>query len=267
MFGAIIGDIVGSRFEFTGPAPKGFELFTPECDYTDDTICTVAIADAAIHGKDYKTTLLEWCRRYPNPMGDYGNRFYHWINSADPQPMNSFGNGSAMRVSSIGWLYDDFDEVMEEAKKSAEMSHNHPEGIKGAQCVAALIYWLRTCRIHKSGVEKAVKRSFGYEIPSLADIYKIGGHGHFDGTCQETVPMAIRCFLESESFEEAIRIAVMAGGDTDTKAAITGSIAEACYDIPTNMIQKAHGYLPKEMSQVIHEFYNQLRENIDSGIV
>ena len=101
----------------------------------------------------------------------------------------------------------------------------------------------------------------------MADIYKIGGHGHFDGTCQETVPMAIRCFLESESFEEAIRIAVMAGGDTDTKAAITGSIAEACYDIPTNMIQQAHGYLPKEMSQVIHEFYNQLRENIDSGIV
>ena len=261
MFGAIIGDIVGSRFEFTSAPKAGFELFTDECNYTDDTICTIAIADALIHKKDFKQTLHEWCRRYPDPMGAYGSRFYNWVRSDDPQPLGSYGNGAAMRVSSVGWLVDDFDEVLEVARQTAIVSHDHPEGVKGAQCVAALIYWLRTVRIYKDDVERAVRRRFGYVIPSLADIYKIGGEGHFDGTCQETVPMAIRCFLEAHSFEEVIRIAVMAGGDTDTKAAIAGSIAEAYYDVPNWMIERANSYLPHEMSVVVEDFYNNLADN------
>ena len=263
MIGAIIGDIVGSRFEF-GPAPeKGFELFTPECSYTDDTICTIAIADAIMNQKDYKQSLLEWCRKYPDPMGSYGHRFYRWIHSEDPEPMDSYGNGAAMRVSPVGWLFNDFNEVMEEAKRSAEVSHNHPEGIKGAQCVAALIYWLRTVRVTKEKVQSAVKKSFDYELPSMRDILRIGAQNHFDGTCQETVPMAIRCFIDSDSFEEVIRKAVLCDGDTDTKAAIAGSIAEAYYEVPETMVETAMSYLPDDMLAVLSQYYDVLREWVE----
>ena len=263
MIGAIIGDIVGSRFEF-GPAPeKGFELFTPECSYTDDTICTIAIADAIMNGKDYGERLLCWCRKYPEPMGSYGHRFYQWIHAEHPQPMDSFGNGAAMRVSPVGWLFDDYHEVLNEAKRSAEVSHNHPEGVKGAQCVATLIYWLRTVRITKEKVEHAVKRNFGYELPPMRDILRIGANGHFDGTCQETVPMAIRCFMDADNFEEVIRKAVLCDGDTDTKAAIAGSIAEAYYEVPEWMIEKAMGYLPDDMLAVLSQYYDVMKERIE----
>jgi len=257
MLGAIIGDIVGSRFEFGAPPPEGFELFTPECSYTDDTICTIAIADAIMNGKDYGKTLHEWCRKYPNPMGGYGGRFYNWVLSDNPQPYGSFGNGSAMRVSPVAWLFDDFHEMQEQAKLTAMPTHNHPEGIKGAECIATLVYWLHTCRITREQVETKVEKLWGYEIPSLKDVNKIGAQGHFDGTCQETVPMAIRCFLESESFEDAIRLAVMADGDTDTKADITGALAEAFHVIPTEMIEKMYEYLPTEMIDIIMQFYDR----------
>ena len=262
MIGAIIGDIVGSRFEFGDPPQKGFELFTQECNYTDDTICTVAVADAVLRGIDYEQSLKEWCRRYPNPMGGYGNRFYHWLFDEGRPSTDSFGNGSAMRVSSIGWLFDDYDSVKEQSRRSAVVSHSHPEGIKGAQCVASLIYWLRTCRITKEQVPAAVKRSFGYEIPPMRDILRIGSHGHFDGTCQETVPMAIRCFLDAESFEETVRLAVLCDGDTLTKAAIAGSIAEAYYEIPTELLEQAFAYLPAEMLDVLQQFLRQVKDNI-----
>lgn len=262
MLGAIIGDIVGSRFEFGAEPKANFELFTPDCSFTDDTICTVAIADAILNHKDYRSTLLEWCRRYPDPMGGYGNMFHEWILSKNALPQNSYGNGSAMRVSPVGWLYGEYHQVQNEAKRSAEVSHCHKEGIKGAQCVATLIYWLRTVRITKHEVESAVRKNFGYEVPSLRDIYKIGSEGHFDSTCQETVPWSIRCFLESQSFEEALRIAVLADGDTDTKAAITGSIAEAYYEIPDDMIETAYNYLPDDMLTVIEQFYTRIQEDI-----
>ena len=262
MIGAIIGDIVGSRFEF-GPAPeKDFELFTPECSFTDDTVCTIAIADAIMNHKGYQEALLEWCRRYPNPMGSYGHRFYQWIHADVQTPMDSFGNGAAMRVSPVGWLFDDYYEVMDEAKKSAEVSHNHPEGIKGAQCTATLIYWLRTVRVTKEKVERAVKKSFGYDLPPMKDILRIGSLGHFDGTCQETVPMAIRCFLDADNFEEVIRKAVLCDGDTDTKAAIAGSIAEAYYEIPDEMIEQAVGYLPDDMRRVLNQYFDLLQEKM-----
>ena len=266
MIGAIIGDIVGSRFEFGEPAHKGFNFFKPECDYTDDTVCTIAVADAILHQRSYKESLQDWCRRYPAPMGGYGPRFLSWINSDDPQPNNSCGNGAAMRGSPVGWLFQDFDTVMEEAKKTAEVSHNHPEGIKGAQCTAALIYWLRTNRITKSQVMKSVKKSFGYDITPLEEINAIGSSGHFDAICQETVPWAIRCFIDASSFEETIRLAIEADGDTDTKGAIAGSIAEAYYEIPGEFIDHAYNYLPDDMLVILSEFYDTLHHAIsDAG--
>ncbi len=262
MIGAIIGDIIGSRFEF-GPVPKeGFELFTDECSYTDDTVCTIAVADAILNHKPYKETLLEWCRRYPDPMGGYGPRFHDWIFSDNPLPNNSYGNGAAMRVSAVGWMYEEYEDVLREAKRSAEVSHCHSEGIKGAQCIAETIFWLRHMRFSKAELEKRIRRFFGYEIPSLTDIMKIGSEGHFDGICQETVPWAIRCFLDSNNFEESIRLAVMCDGDTDTKAAITGSIAGAFYPIPEELIDRALRYLPNDMLDVLEQFYNYVHERI-----
>lgn len=265
MLGAIIGDIVGSRYEFSSAPKADFELFqpAPTCDYTDDTICTVAIADAILSGKGYREKLLEWCHRYPNPKGSYGNMFQHWLSESNPLPQSSFGNGAAMRVSPVAWLFHDYRDVVREAKRSAEVSHCHREGIKGAQCTAAVIYWLRTCRMGKGEIEGAVRRTFGYDIPPLRDIYKIGSEGHFDSTCQETVPWALRCFLDSESFEETVRTAVMAGGDTDTKAAIAGSMAEACYEIPDEMVDRAFSYLPSDMLDVIERFYERLHKEVE----
>ena len=260
MLGAIIGDIVGSRFEFGDPPPKGFRLFTPECNYTDDTICTIAVADAILNKKDYRETLLDWCRRYPSPMGGYGGRFHEWIFSNNSQSYGSYGNGSAMRVSPVAWLYDNIDDVQEHARLSAMPTHNHPEGLKGAECIATLIYWLRTTRITKHRVEKKAAELWHYEIPSLQDIYRIGSENHFDGTCQETVPMAIRCFLESQNFEDAIRIAVLADGDTDTKADITGALAEAFYEIPEDITEKALAYLPNDMLDIVSQYYDRIRQ-------
>ena len=265
MIGTIIGDIAGSRFEFGNIPENNFKLFVEEenCGYTDDTICTVAIADAIMNHKSYQESLLYWCRKYPNPIGAYGGRFQDWLESDNPQPYGSFGNGSAMRVSPVGWLFHDYHEILHEAKLSALPSHNSEEGVDGAQCVAALIYWLRTCRINKDEVEAAVKKNWGYDIPPLEDIYKIGASGHFDSTCEETVPWAIRCFLESDNFEDAIRIAVMADGDTDTKAAITGAIAEAYYDIPEKLIESAYNFLPEDMLQIVEQFYDTIQQDIN----
>lgn len=264
MIGAIIGDIVGSRFEF-GPTPReGFELFTDECSYTDDTVCTVAIADAILNGKTYKDALVEWCQRYPDPMGGYGSRFYDWIFSDDHEPNNSCGNGAAMRVSPVGWLFDNWQDVVSEAKKTAEVSHNHPEGIKGAQCVAEVINWLRHMRFTKTDIEDKVNKFYGYEIPPLNEIMKIGSEGHFDSTCQETVPDAIRCFIDSNNFEDAIRLAVLCDGDTDTKACITGAIAEAFYGADDAMVDKALTYLPKDMKDVLWQFYQSMQDKIEN---
>lgn len=252
MIGAIIGDIVGSRFEFNNTNRMDFDLFTPECDYTDDTICTVAIADAILNGKSYKDSLLEWCRKYPNPKGAYGGSFVRWIHSDDPQPYDSFGNGSAMRVSPVAWLFPNREQVLQEANRSAEVSHNHSEGIKGAQCIADFIYQLRTGKIRKpTGGRSMTLTPFDYHIPALNKIRSAGG---FNETCQVTVPQAIRCFIEGINFEECIRIAVSIGGDSDTIAAITGSLAEAYYGVPDNLKAQALSYLPEDMKKIINQF-------------
>ncbi|MBQ6682463.1 MAG: ADP-ribosylglycohydrolase family protein [Prevotella sp.] len=265
MIGAIIGDIVGSRFEFGGPPEKDFKLFTDDCSYTDDTICTVAVADAIMNGKPYRDALLEWCRRYPNPMGGYGPRFLDWIESEKALPNNSCGNGAAMRVSPVGWLFDDYKQVLMEAQRSAEVSHCHSEGIRGAQCIAEVILWLRHMRFKKEELARKVKKFFGYDILPLRDIMRIGSTGHFDSICQETVPWAIRCFINANNFEETIRLAVMCDGDTDTKAAIAGSIAEAYYPVPSHLVEQAVSYLPKDMLDILDQFLEKQKEGLVGG--
>lgn len=247
MIGAIIGDIVGSRFEFNNTGRMDFDLFTPECDYTDDTICTVAIADAILNGKSYKDSLLEWCRKYPNPKGAYGASFSKWIHSDDPQPYNSFGNGSAMRVSPVAKFFD-LDKMLLEAEQTAIVSHNHPEGIKGAVAVAHAIYYLKWMRDLKS-LPKAMGKYY-------EDIAKMKFKRNvFNETCQETVPLSIQIVAASNSFEDAIRRAIAHGGDSDTIGAIVGSMAEAYYGVPSAIKEQALSYLPEDMKIIVNQYY------------
>ena len=223
MLGAIVGDIVGSRFEFNNTHRTDFELFTPECGFTDDTVCTVAVADALLRGVDFGPTLHSWCRRYANPMGAYGGRFRQWVASDDPQPYFSFGNGSGMRVSPCGWVDGPMDDVLEAARQSAACTHNHPEGIKGAQCIAECIRTLRDGG-GREAVRAVATTRYGYDVSETCD--EIRRTNRFDETCQVTVPQSIVCFLESTDFEQAVRLAISIGGDSDTIAAMTGSLAE-----------------------------------------
>jgi len=249
MLGAIIGDIVGSRFEFNNHLSTDFELFTADCGFTDDTICTIAIAEALIKNISFGDSLHAWCRKYPYPLGGYGGHFAGWVQSDNPQPYNSFGNGSAMRVSACGWFADSPQEAQEKARQSALCTHNHPEGIRGAVCVADCIYHARTGS-SKQALRDLVINTYGYNLNTTCDV--IRKTNHFNETCQVTVPQAIICFLESSDFESAIRLAVSIGGDTDTIAAITGSIAEAYYQtIPDDMTKVAYTYLPDEMIEVL----------------
>ena len=225
MLGAVIGDIAGSRFEFDNYRHTDFDIFSPDNDFTDDTICTVAIADWVLQGcNDHLASILQgWCRAYPCPKGAYGGRFSQWIEWKDPEPYNSWGNGSAMRVSAVGWAFATLEETLHFAEQSAAVTHNHPEGIKGAQTVAAAIFWART-GMGKVQIKENITRQFGYDLSQSCD--QTRPHYHFNESCQETVPQAVTAFLESDDFEHAIRLAVSLGGDSDTLAAITGSIAE-----------------------------------------
>ena len=255
MLGAIIGDIVGSKYEFNNTFDYNFDMFSEGCDFTDDTICTVAIADAILNKRSYQESLHDWCRRYPNPKGAYGGRFAAWIHSDNPQPYNSFGNGSAMRVSPVAWLFDDLSEVLEEAEKTALPTHNHPEGIKGAKAVAHAIWHFRKSKeSHQSEDEilkafKDIARSY-YEDFDTREYPK----GKFDETCMDAVPLSLYLIAQSKSFEDAIRLAISHGGDSDTIGAIVGSIAEARFGIPKEMKDKAIDYLPKDMMEIYRSF-------------
>lgn len=250
MLGAIIGDVVGSRFEFDNYLGTDFELFTSECSFTDDTVCTIAVADAILTGDSFKQSLLKWGKKYPNPKGCYGGSFAVWLWSSDPQPYNSFGNGSAMRVSPCGWL-PIREEVLRYARLSAECTHNHPEGIKGAMCIADSIFQVRN-GASKSEIKQLVTDEYGYDITRTCN--EIRRTNTFNETCQVTVPQAIVCFLESIDFENAIRLAVSIGGDSDTITAITGSIAEAFYGIPQHIKSETWSYLLPEIKSVIANF-------------
>lgn len=251
MLGAIIGDIVGSRFEFDNHRSKDFELFTPACDFTDDSICTIAVADALLHQGDFAKYIHDWCQRYPHPMGGYGGRFARWVASDAPNPYGSFGNGSAMRVSPCGWL-DPLEEALKQAELSARCSHDHPEGIRGAQVIAHAIWVLRH-GASKAEVLQLVEDTYGYEVAGL-HVEVLQRTNRFDETCQGTIPPALCCFLESSDFEDAIRNAISIGGDSDTISAIVGGLAEAHYGISEVIREQALTYLPQDMRTIIHQF-------------
>lgn len=253
MLGAIIGDIVGSRFEFNNTNRLDFELFTPECSFTDDTICTIAIANALTDGdKDYKGWLHSWCNMYRFPMGGYGGSFARWVATDNPQPYNSFGNGSAMRVSPVAWWFDTIEEVRAEAEKTALPTHNHPEGIKGAVATATAIFLAR--KYGKVSMLMAMTEYYPQWVEPLL------GQNRFDETCQGTMPVVFGIINKANSFEEAIRYAVAVGGDSDTIGAIVGSIAEAIWGIPEHIYQKAREYLPDTMDKVIVDFFHTLND-------
>lgn len=276
MLGAMIGDIVGSKYEFNNTFDYDFEMFGEGCDFTDDTICTVAIADAILNGRSYQESLLDWCRRYPSPKGAYGGRFAGWIHSLDPQPYNSFGNGSAMRVSPVAWLFDDLSQVLEEAEKTALPTHNHPEGIKGAKAVAHAIWYFRKSRFSEGSKDSENEETKGLKnekakaskdenetiqgFMSIARSYyedfdtRVYPKGKFDETCMDAVPLSFYLLSQASSFEDAIRLAISHGGDSDTIGAIVGSIAEARFGIPQEMKEKALSYLPDDMKDIWKQF-------------
>lgn len=261
MLGAIIGDIIGSRWEFTPTNDYHFELFSDENNFTDDTICTIAVADAILHNSDdFGKYIHSWCRRYPQPMGGYGGRFNQWVMSDHPQPYGSCGNGAAMRVSPVAWAIFDRHKVLDLAKKVAVCTHNHPEGIKGAQTVALAIH--QATMLHDEilngieGMKELMAYATGFSKYNI-NIRLEDVQNRFDETCQGTVPVALWIIYQSHSFEDAIRRAISLGADADTLGAIVGSIAEAIWGIPNWMRERALTYLPDEMVQVVELFYRK----------
>lgn len=256
MLGAIIGDIVGSRFEWNNHRSKDFEFFHPKCFFTDDSIMSLAIAKALLECNNDYSNLSEKTVEYMQSIGrnypdcGYGGRFYGWMFSDHPQPYRSYGNGSAMRVSACGFVAKSIEEAKELSKKVTEVTHNHPEGIKGAEATAVAIF------LAKSGKDILEIRDYiqkhyyplNFKLDDIRDTYR------FNETCQDTVPQAIEAFLESNSFEDAIRNAISIGGDSDTLAAITGGIAEAYYGIPLEMRKKALTYLDERLLKIVMEF-------------
>ena len=268
MYGAILGDIIGSPFEFDrGDKTKEFDLFSKGCRFTDDSVMTIAIGEALLAvgteatGKEIEVAVAanmqDWGRRYPH--AGYGGRFRCWLSERNPKPYGSYGNGSAMRVSAAGWLYNSIEKTREVARATANVTHNHPEGIKGAEATASAIYMARNGS-SKEEIKEYIEREFRYDLDRSLDIIRPGYH--MDETCQKTVPEAIIAFLEARDFEDAIRNAVSLGGDTDTLGAITGSIAEAFYGIPAVLIAECRRRLDEGlMTDVLDEFDRVLGRN------
>ncbi|MBI9041947.1 ADP-ribosylglycohydrolase family protein [Lutibacter sp.] len=266
MIGAIIGDIVGSIYEFNNHKSKIFDLFSKESTFTDDTVMTIAVADFILcdHGNPgqprYISYLHNWYKKYPNES--YGSKFIQWIKQFDTiryvdfKPYNSFGNGAAMRISPVADSISSMESCMLNAKGFTEVSHNHPEGIKGAQATAGLILLSRTEK-DKVKLKKYVEKEFGYNLNRTVD--ELRETYLYNETCQETVPEAIICFLESSDFEDAIRNAISIGGDSDTLACITGSIAEAYYqEIPEWIVKETIDRLPSDILVVLNRFYEEV---------
>ncbi|MBR3392668.1 MAG: ADP-ribosylglycohydrolase family protein [Firmicutes bacterium] len=263
MYGALLGDMIGAPYEFDmGDKTKNFPLFSRRSEFTDDSVMTIAVAqallDARAAGEEenetaFKARLIDrmrfWGNRYPD--AGYGARFIEWL--ADPKmgPYNSFGNGSAMRVSAVGWLYDDLETTRKVARWTAEVSHNHPEGIKGAEATASAIFLARSGAL-KEEIREYIVREFGYDLSRTCDEIR-PTFWHVE-SCQETVPEAITAFLEGIDFEDVIRTAVSLGGDADTLTCIAGSIAEAFYGIPQEMIGECRKRLPEDFLAVVDRF-------------
>ena len=250
MLGAMIGDIVGSVYEWHNIKTADFPLFQPDCFFTDDTVLTAATAKALMYGISYTKAYQDFARRYPGRC--YGGNFNSWIYLEDPKPYNSWGNGSAMRVSPVGFALDTVDEVLAEAKRSAAVTHDHPEGIKGAQATALAILLARQGATQPE-IRAEISRRFDYDLNRTLDEIRPGYT--FDVSCQGSVPEAIIAFLKSESFEDAVRKAISLGGDSDTIACITGGIAEAFYGgVPDPIAEQGLGFLPEEFLNILRDF-------------
>ena len=269
IIGAIIGDIVGSRFEFNNYRSTDFEFLNDRCFFTDDTVMTIAVADWVTNKRQTDRHLAlylrEWGRKYPN--SGYGGMFFRWLFSKElSSPYNSFGNGSAMRVSPCGFYAQSLEEALLLAKQSAEVTHNHPEGIKGAQSVAAAIYLAKTGN-KKDIIKEYIEQNFGYDLSRTCDeirrVYK------FNETCQETCPEAIIAFLEGNDYESAIRLGISLGGDSDTIGAITGGIAAAYYGVPDSIMEDVKRFIPYEFIDIIEKFENSMdkRKRISPDLI
>jgi ADP-ribosylglycohydrolase len=255
MKGAILGDIIGSRFERSGIKTTEFDLFSVECRFTDDTVLTVAIAEAILAQKDYAETVQEYALRYPD--AGYGGTFKKWMHGEIIGPYNSWGNGSAMRVSPVGWLFNDLETVRTEARKSAAITHDHPEGIKGAEAIAAAIFLLRQ-GAEKEDIRKYVQETFGYNLRRTVE--EIRPDYRFDVSCQGSVPESIIAFLDSKDLVDAIRLAISLGGDTDTQAAMAASLAEPFYGgVPPALEEVMLAFLPNDFVDVMHRFERALQ--------
>ena len=266
MYGAILGDMIGAPFEFDrGNKSKDFQIFSSGTHFTDDTVMTVAVAEALMEteGKtpdEIKAALVrsmqKWGARYPH--AGYGGMFRRWLRMKDPQPYGSFGNGSAMRVSAVGWLYDSLEETRRIARLTAEVTHNHPEGIKGAEAAASAIFLAR-CGKPKDEIRDYIVQEFRYDLSRTCD--EIRPYYHHVETCQGTVPEAVTAFLEGTDFEDVIRTAVSLGGDCDTLTCIAGGVGEAFYGVPEDMIRECRKRLPEDMLTVLDAF----KEKISGG--
>ena len=257
LWGAIAGDVVGSIYEFCPIKEYQSPLVDKAMEYTDDSIITIAVADwiltdAQLTRSGLAKKLRHWGNKYPHPMGAYGCMFAQWLRNEDMKPYNSCGNGSAMRVSPVGFAFDTLQETLRVAQISAEVTHNHPEGIKGAQATAAAIFMARTGR-SKQEIKTYLERNFGYDLSYRTD--DIRDTYRFDATCQGTVPQSIVAFLQSTDYEDAIRLTVSLGGDADTMGAITGAIAAAYYkEIPSDLLQYSSDILPDDLRAVVDAF-------------
>ncbi|MEJ2717209.1 MAG: ADP-ribosylglycohydrolase family protein [Deltaproteobacteria bacterium] len=250
MIGAIAGDIIGSVYEANNIKTVHFPLFSPGSRFTDDTVLTVAVADSILHRVGYAAKLKEYYRYYPH--AGYGWYFQLWASSESSEPYNSWGNGSAMRVSPVGYAFHSVEDVLAEAKRSAEVTHNHIEGIKGAQATAAAIFLARSGR-SKQEIRKYIEKICGYNLSEPLD--SIRAWYTFDVSCQGSVPQAITAFLESESFEDAVRKAISIGGDSDTIACIAGGIAQAFYQgVPVFITSRVRAILDDRLNRVVEQF-------------
>jgi ADP-ribosylglycohydrolase len=250
MLGAIVGDVIGSVHEWAGTKTKDFPLFTGQSTFTDDSVLTVAVAEWILTGQQLVDLLHTYTAAYPER--DYGGMFHRWASARVREPYNSFGNGAAMRVSPVGFAFETIDEVLAWSKRSAEVTHNHPEGIRGAQATAAAIYYARRVR-DKDQIRHTIESRFAYDLSTpLEQIRPVYG---FDETCQGTVPQALAAFFESASYEDAIRNAISLGGDADTLACITGGVAEAYYGgTPHNLAAPVMKMLDKRLAAVVEQF-------------
>lgn len=250
IFGAIAGDVIGSTYEFKNEKSVDINIFVEESKFTDDTVLTIAVADAILNNKDFGKTIWEYGNKYIDR--GYGGRFLEWLGSEKPEPYNSWANGSAMRVSPVGWAYSTLHETLEMAKKSAEVTHNHPGGIRGAQAIASAIYLARN-GFSKKAIKDYISQTFEYDLNFKLD--DIREEYKFHVSCKYSVPQAIVAFLESTDFESAIRLAISIGGDSDTISAMTSSISVAFYNqISDDIYNFVKSRLPQDFIDIIEQF-------------